>query len=83
LTRVLPARDEESVATLREKYKTEAERYREEQMELDAKARGLEKETDLARRKADRFDLGEMFLEIGLVNYFDYHALRPSPLLAR
>jgi hypothetical protein len=67
LTKVLPGRDEESVAKLREKYKTEAERYRDEQKELDAKARELEQETDLARRKADRFDLGEVFLEIALV----------------
>jgi hypothetical protein len=67
LTTVLPGREEESVAKLREKYNAEAERYRDEQKELDAKARELEQETGLARRKADRFDLGEVFLEIALV----------------
>ena len=67
LTTVISGRDEESVAKLREKYKTEAERYRDEQKELDAKARELEQETDLARRKGDRFDLGEVLLEIALV----------------
>src|SRR5215472_8259220 len=45
----------------------EAERYRDEQKELDSKARELEQETILAHRKADRFDLGEVFLEIALV----------------
>jgi hypothetical protein len=67
LTTVISGRDEESVAKLREKYKTEAERYRDEQKELDAKARELEQEADHARHKADRFDLGEVFLEIALV----------------
>ena len=43
------------------------ERYRDEQKELDTKARELEKETDLAHRKTDRFDLGEVFLEVALV----------------
>ncbi|MFY9560869.1 MAG: DUF4337 family protein [Terriglobales bacterium] len=45
----------------------EIARPRDEQKELDAKARELEQETDLAHRKTDRFDLGEVFLEIGLV----------------
>src|SRR5262245_41436364 len=54
-------------AELKEKYQKELERYRDEQKELEAKARELERETDLERRKADRFDLGEVFLEIGLV----------------
>ena len=55
------------MAKLGEKYRSEAERYKEEQKELDAKARELEQETALASRKADRFDLGEVFLEIALV----------------
>jgi hypothetical protein len=52
---------------LKEKYRAEADRYKDEQKELDAKARELEKEGDLTRRKADRFDLSEVFLEIALV----------------
>jgi hypothetical protein len=67
LTTVIAAKDEEGVAKLREKYRGEAERYKDEQKELDAKARELEKEAELTRRKADRFDLGEVFLEIALV----------------
>jgi Domain of unknown function (DUF4337) len=67
LTSVIASKDAEAAGKLREKYTAEAERYRDEQKELDAKARELEQETELARRKADRFDLGEVFLEIALV----------------
>lgn len=67
LTSVVAARDAEAAAKLQEKYRAEAERYRDEQKELDAKARELEQETELAHRKTDRFDLGEVFLEIALV----------------
>ena len=67
LTTVVASKDAEGVAKLQEKYRTEADRYKDEQKELDTKARELEKEAELARRKADRFDLGEVFLEIALV----------------
>jgi hypothetical protein len=67
LTTVVAGKDAETVTKLREKYRAEADRYKDEQKELDAKARELEKEAELARRKADRFDLGEVFLEIALV----------------
>jgi hypothetical protein len=52
---------------LREKYAAEAERYRDEQKELDAEARKLEGEVAQERKRADRYDLGEVFLEIALV----------------
>ena len=67
LTTVIATKDGEAAAKLQEKYRAEADRYRDEQKELDAKARELEKEFDLARRKTDRFDLGEVLLEIALV----------------
>jgi hypothetical protein len=67
MTAIISSKDGEAAAKLGEKYRAEAERYREEQKELDAKARELEKEFDLAHRKTDRFDLGEVFLEIALV----------------
>jgi Domain of unknown function (DUF4337) len=67
LTTIITTKNEEGIGKLREKYSTEAERYRDEQKELDAKARELEQEKERARRKADRFDLGEVFLEIALV----------------
>jgi len=67
LTGEVAAKDQEGIAKLKEKYLAEAERYKEEQKELDAKARELEQETALTERKADRYDLAEVFLEIALV----------------
>ena len=67
LTTVITTKDEAGMAKLGDKYRAEADRYKEEQKELDAKARELEADTDLTRRKADRYDLGEVFLEIALV----------------
>jgi Domain of unknown function (DUF4337) len=67
LTKVITTKDEDGMARLGEKYRSEADRYRDEQKELDSKAREMEKEQELTRRRADRFDLGEVFLEIALV----------------
>jgi hypothetical protein len=55
------------VATLREKYKKELERYAKDKEEIQSEARGLEKERDVQRKKADRFDAGEALLEVALV----------------
>jgi len=74
LTTVIATKNAEGAAKLQEKYQGEADRYKGEQKELDAKARELENEGELTRhegeltrRKADRFDLSEVFLEIALV----------------
>jgi hypothetical protein len=67
LMAIISSKDAEAAAKLGEKYKAEAERYRDEQKELDAQAHELEHDADLTHRKADRFDLGEVFLEIALV----------------
>ena len=74
LTTVIATKNAEGAAKLQEKYQGEADRYKGEQKELDAKARELQNEGELTRhegeltrRKADRFDLGEVFLEIALV----------------
>jgi Domain of unknown function (DUF4337) len=64
---VMAASSAEKAEQLREKYQKEADRYRDEQKEIDAEAKKLEAETTIARRRADRFDLGEVFLEIALV----------------
>lgn len=61
------AKDQKRVSELREKYSKEVERYRGEQKEIEAEARRLEQEVDVARREADRFDLGEVLLEAALV----------------
>lgn len=52
---------------LREKYERKIERYKVEQKQIEDEARQLERETSLERRKADRFDLGEVCLEAALV----------------
>jgi len=67
LSTVVASKDADAVAKLQTKYRAEADRYKEEQKELDKQARETEKETEHTRRKADRFDLGEVFLEIALV----------------
>ena len=67
LTTVIASKDAGSAAKLHDKYRAEADHYKDEQKELDTKARELEKDAELTRRKADRFDLGEVFLEIALV----------------
>ena len=60
-------RDKAQADKVREKYQKEAERYTKEQAEIEEQAKDLEKESALAQRKANRFDLGEVFLEIALV----------------
>ncbi len=67
LISVISSKDTEGARKLQEKYRAEAELYRDEQKELDAKARELEQEAVLTRGKTNRFDLGEVFLEIALV----------------
>ena len=67
LTSVIATKDSEAAAKLQEKYRAEADRYRDEQKELDSKARELEQEAVVSHHKTDRFDLGEVFLEIALV----------------
>jgi hypothetical protein len=60
-------KDKEQSAKVREKYQKEAERYTKEQGEIEGQAKDLEGESARAQRKADRYDLGEVFLEIALV----------------
>jgi hypothetical protein len=67
LTTVVASKDAEAVAKLHERYQAEADRYKDEQKELDTRAHELEKDGELTRRKADRFDLAEVFLEVALV----------------
>jgi hypothetical protein len=54
-------------ADVREKYSQEAERYKKEKEDIQEKATDLEHEVALERKRADRYDLAEVFLEIGLV----------------
>lgn len=67
LTSVMAANDPQKASQLHQKYQAEADKYRDQQKDIDAEARKLEQETQHERRRADRYDLGEVFLEIGLV----------------
>jgi hypothetical protein len=67
LTSVTPTTDAAALGKLREKYSGEAERYKNEQKEIEEKANEMEKEVGTERRRADRFDLAEVFLEVALV----------------
>jgi len=67
LTAVIPGKDVESMAKFGEKYGQEAERYRHDKDEIQAEVRKLEREVGVERIRANRFDLAEVFLEIGLV----------------
>jgi len=67
LTAITPAKDADQLNRLREKYSQEADRYRDEQKEIEVEARKLEHEVASERRRADRYDLGEVFLEVALV----------------
>ena len=60
-------KDKAQADKVREKYNQEAKRYTKEQAEIEEQAKDLEKESAVAQRKADRFDLGEVLLEVGLV----------------
>ena len=67
MTSVQPTSDAAALAKMRDKYTGEASRYKGDQTELDAEARKLESEVVMERNRADRYDLAEVFLEIGLV----------------
>ncbi len=60
-------RDQKKAEALKKKYQESISKYADQQKEIDAEARKLEREVDLERRRADRFDLGESFLEVGIV----------------
>jgi hypothetical protein len=67
LLALIEFKDKEQAAKIRDKYQKEAGRYTKEQADIEEQAKELESESARAERKADRFDLGEVFLEIALV----------------
>ena len=60
-------KDKEQAGKVQEKYKAQVNRYTKEQAEIEEQAKDFEGESARAQRKADRFDMGEVFLEIALV----------------
>lgn len=60
-------KDKVQAGKVQEKYQAQVNRYTKEQAEIEEQAKDFEGESARAQRKADRFDLGEVFLEIALV----------------
>jgi hypothetical protein len=67
LASIMTTSETQKSIQLHEKYQAEADNYRDQQKDIDAEARKLEQETQHERRRADRYDLSEVFLEISLV----------------
>jgi hypothetical protein len=67
LAAVVAINDATAAAKVCEKYGQEAERYKHDKDEIKGEADKLEREVVVERRRADRYDLAEVFLEIGLV----------------
>ena len=67
LLSVVEFKDKEQAARVHDKYQAEVERYTKEQTEIEDQAKDDEKESASAQHRADRYDLGEVFLEIALV----------------
>ena len=67
LTSIAALKDSEQASKLREQYQQEVIRYKTDQSKLEAETRALEKEVKDERKRANSYDLGEVFLEIGLV----------------
>lgn len=64
---VLDRGEKEKAEALREKYKTEIERYEKDKDQISEKAKELENERAVISRKEDRFDAGEVVLDIALI----------------
>jgi hypothetical protein len=67
LTAVVPSKDADGMGKFRTKTDQEAERYKHDKGEIKDEADKLVAEVALERRRADRYDLAEVFLEVGLV----------------
>ena len=67
LLSALTSKDQAKEDQAREKFVRQAERYRDEQKEIEMEARKLEAEVIYFGRRANRFNVGEVFLQIALV----------------
>jgi hypothetical protein len=64
---LLKPQDAQLAAKTTDKYSKEIERYQKQLTDAEEKANDFEKEVSVEQRRADRFDLGEVMLEAGLV----------------
>ena len=67
LLSVMSVRDPQAAGKIEEKYRGEIERYKDDQGDIQSEAQQLEKEVATQQHKANRFDLGEVCLELGIV----------------
>jgi hypothetical protein len=67
LLSVLDVKDTQAAGKIAEKYRGEIERYKDEQKDIQSEAQQLENEVVTQRHKGNRFDLGEVCLEVGIV----------------
>jgi Domain of unknown function (DUF4337) len=67
LLSALPIRDQSAANKVTDSYKSHLEKWNEDLAEEEQHAKELEAEVRKAERHANRFDLGEALLEIGLV----------------
>ena len=63
----LKSKDAGVAEKLKEKYSSEIKRYKDEQNDIESEAQQLEKEVATQQHKANRFDLGEVCLEVGII----------------
>ena len=67
LSGAVSSKDAGGMDKFRDKYTQDGERYKHDKAEIQDEARKLETEVAMERNRADRYDLAEVFLEIGLV----------------
>ncbi len=67
LLKVLPLKDAAGAEALLKKNEAAIEKSKGEQEKIQEEAKALESEVDLFTHRANRYDLGETFLEVGLV----------------
>ena len=67
LLSVVTIADKDKAAKIAKSYADHQEKWNDDMNQAQDKAKELEAEVALAERRADRFDLGEALLEIGLV----------------
>lgn len=67
LLSVIPAKDEKESEAAHEKFKKKLDKWSEDLSEQMKEAQKLDAEVKIEARRADRFDLGEVLLEIALI----------------
>jgi hypothetical protein len=67
LLSITPEKDPAQAEEVKAKYTKDLTRYKGDLKDIETEARGLEGEVAHESRRADRFDLGEVFLEASIV----------------